>query len=593
MLAIGAVDRERILALVAASNGQLHLALDNCQHQTVIYGADDAIDAAAQQLRDMGGLCSRLDIARPYHTPLFATVAEGLGQFYAKVVYDEPRWRVYSCVTADVFPTDEAEIRQLATMQWSARVRFNETIEQMHAAGVRYFIEVGPASNLTNFVGDILSGNGHVAAAVDNRSRPGLRPFLHLLGRLFVHGRLKTLEPIYAGRSAIELDYGVRPEPKRQREREIANTLPYVALSQDDVEAVARLLRGASPESPPPPIETDVVTRANDVVLPVGEGAEPVLTQPRFDDIMASHLNLMQGFLRQQERVLNAGLALPPTVRSLPFVHRIVSRDAQQVVAECDLDRDGDGFLRNHILYTPAVSDVDVDLTGLAVVPLAGSLEMLLEVASLLSDKPPIALEEVAPKDWIAFDDAPSLTVRLVGEIMGDDRDVQRIRASLFVDEKLVVTGEVLCGETRPSALPALAPLAQTQEPVSKDDDLYRTGMFHGPLFQSIGSLRAWNEQGIDASLAPTPTLGFFAENEQPGFLLNPILIDAVGQLGAYWIEQARQGGFSTFPSRIERLETVRGGARSDGKLHAAGPNRLFRGRSVSDRRLRLLDACR
>jgi uncharacterized protein with GYD domain len=38
LLTVGAVDREVILEVVEASNDQLHLALDNCRHQSVLFG---------------------------------------------------------------------------------------------------------------------------------------------------------------------------------------------------------------------------------------------------------------------------------------------------------------------------------------------------------------------------------------------------------------------------------------------------------------------------------------------------------------------------------------------------------------------------
>ena len=35
--------------------------------------------------------------------------------------------------------------------QWRSKVRFRETIEAMHASGVRLFVELGPRGNLSAF----------------------------------------------------------------------------------------------------------------------------------------------------------------------------------------------------------------------------------------------------------------------------------------------------------------------------------------------------------------------------------------------------------------------------------------------------------
>ena len=70
---------------------------------------------------------------------------------------------LYSCASAGPFPAGAKAVRELAAAQWSTKVRFRETIEQMHADGVRYFVEVGPSGNLTAFVNDVLAGKERCA----------------------------------------------------------------------------------------------------------------------------------------------------------------------------------------------------------------------------------------------------------------------------------------------------------------------------------------------------------------------------------------------------------------------------------------------
>jgi phosphopantetheinyl transferase (holo-ACP synthase) len=79
--------------------------------------------------------------------------------------------------------------------------------------------------------------------------------------------------------------------------------------------------------------------------------------------------------------------------------------------------------------------------------------------------------------------------------------------------------------------------------------------MFHGPVFQSVREITGWNDQGIDARLFNVTLDGFFAEGATPRLVLNPVLLDAVGQLAAYWVAQHAGTDFNCFPSTIERIE--------------------------------------
>ena len=98
-------------------------------------------------------------------------------------------------------------------------------------------------------------------------------------------------------------------------------------------------------------------------------------------------------------------------------------------------------------------------------------------------------------------------------------------------------------------------PLADPQPSIGRDEDLYLTGMFHGPLFHSVAGVAAWDASGMDAWLADTPLDGFFQPGDRPAFVLNPILLDAVGHVTAFWVGQYLGTNFSCFPSSIEAID--------------------------------------
>ncbi|MGH8642340.1 MAG: type I polyketide synthase, partial [Burkholderiales bacterium] len=364
LLTVGAVSRARVLEEVERSAGVLHLALDNCPHQTVLYGPRAALEATAERLGALGGLCAWLPFDRAYHTPLFAPVSRALEKFFEDVPFGRASIPVYSCATAAPFPDDADAARRLAAAQWSSRVRFCETIDRLYEEGVRQFIEVGPSGNLTAFVDDILREREHLAVSSNTRTRPGLEQLQHLLARLFVHGTTPRLDVLFEPRALAALDMD-QPLPETRPAPLVANTLPYIALGDARRERLRALL-----VSPPPAVLA--VEPAEDTIEEVSE---------------------------------LGGQALDAAARSFPLISRVLEQDDEQVQAETDADVATQRYLRDHILYTAHVSDRDPELHGLAVVPLAVSLEMLAEVAALIARQAYLVqLKNVHAHNWIALD---------------------------------------------------------------------------------------------------------------------------------------------------------------------------------------------
>ena len=104
----------------------------------------------------------------------------------------------------------------------------------------------------------------------------------------------------------------------------------------------------------------------------------------------------MRQFLDVQQSVMTAAAGPLSTSEAMdeggayPFLHRIVARDADRLTAECDLDA-GDEFLRQHVLYSMHVSDLDPALTALRS-SRARQLEMI-------ARRPP-RLPAVVPGGW-------------------------------------------------------------------------------------------------------------------------------------------------------------------------------------------------
>lgn len=561
LMTVGAVDRNEVLKLIEEFNGRLHLALDNCHHQSVLFGPKDAMEFAAQRLRTSGGLCSYLPFDRAYHTPLFEPVSAAIERFYEDVSFGAPQVPVYTCLTAGLFPSDAVEARRAAARQWSSRVRFTDTVERMHADGVRYFIEVGPSGNLTAFVDDVLKGRKYLAASANNRNRKGILQLQHLLAQLFAQGRDFNAHYLFRGRGARQLDFHDTTQRARRPAPPLSNTLPYIRLSDGELNELRALVQG----------RTGVNARDGEYASAAfdecdggdgGDGAvHPGAAVPP-GQFMADYFAVMQEFLARQERVIAASLGSPQTMAERftqwPFIQRLLEKSEDTAVAEFDLDVARHPFLQQHILYASRVSDLDPDLHSLPVVPLTVSLEMLAETAGLLAGLPVLqALENVRAYNWIALDGGQK-TVRMVARRLPDGDGEERVHTALYDGDAVLLEGDAVFSAEATQSMPRLVPLAAPRPPVWQDHELYTSGMFHGPMYHSVRHLIAWDETGIDAQLAATPTGDFFGDGATPVFYLNPVLMDAVGHLTAFWIAETRGTDFSCFPSSIRRIELTR-----------------------------------
>jgi malonyl CoA-acyl carrier protein transacylase len=284
-LAAAGADAETVTGFLAGIGAQVHIAMDNCPHQTVFLGAEPEMQKALRALGERGVICQGLPFDRPYHTRLFRAYAEKLRPFFEKWLTGRANLPTYSCTIADRFPEDRRRLCDIAVDHWAEPVRFRRTIEKMHADGVRLFVEVGPRGNLTSFVSDILGKREGLALAANMAGRSGLAQIHHVVGLLAAHGVPLSTDYLYAGkprtRPACEASsgqddrHGSGPAPMR-----IELELPRLRL-----DAAAGTLRKGS-RSPEAQIHTESSCPA-----------------------MGAYFDTMERFLSVQREVMEAYLA--------------------------------------------------------------------------------------------------------------------------------------------------------------------------------------------------------------------------------------------------------------------------------------------
>ncbi len=110
--------------------------------QLVISGSLEGVRLAGELLKTQGAKVIPLSVGGAFHSPLMQPAQDKLQAAIENTKFRSPRCPIYQNV--DALPTtDIATIRRKLTQQLTAPVRWQQTIENMLAANIRQFVEVG------------------------------------------------------------------------------------------------------------------------------------------------------------------------------------------------------------------------------------------------------------------------------------------------------------------------------------------------------------------------------------------------------------------------------------------------------------------
>ncbi len=431
LLAIGGADHGLIVSLVAERE-DLYLALDNCPNQVVLCGTAEALEYVMKKLEGTGAICQRLPFARAYHTPWFESFAKRLRVYFESVRLGAPAVPLYSCVTADRFPDDVAEVREIAAVGWARTVRFRETIHRMYEDGVRIFVEVGPRGNLRSFIDDTLRGKAYAAISSNVEYRSGILQLHHLLGQLIAHGVSMRLDHLYEHRDPQSAQLP-KPAGPRPAMKVLLNMQPmrlpadFAPMSQPKRPNESPR-NGSAKAAPPKPPTVLMRPEAATPVAPAAVAPVPVPAPVTFTPapvsgraaVMQQHYATMTQFLDMQRQVMGtllgqrspASFPVPaaPVVSStdsapprLPFISEVVELIPGK--SSRALYRFRQEPLFEHHALGRDVSEEDPTLVGLPIVPLTVSVEILAEGAALLEPGRIVTgMRNMRSQRWIMLD---------------------------------------------------------------------------------------------------------------------------------------------------------------------------------------------
>ncbi len=527
LLTVGGLERNLLYSLLRRYEG-VYIALENCPHQVVIGGERKTMEEVFNLLVKEGGICSFLPFDRPYHTPLFKPALRFLRRYYEKLKFSPPQIPTFSCATTLPYPRSIPEIRKIALQQWVEPVRFQQTIENLYAEGIRIFLEVGPRGNLTGFVEDILRGRPHLTIPLDRMNRSGIEQLQHALGILLACGFPVELENLFKGVPSLHLK-------KPGREIRLSTSLPRLQVRTEILTPMDKV--------PPEPEEE---------ILP--------------DRVMEEYFRTMEKFLSSQRDILSAFLGErvpePPKEKvpsEFPFVGEVVEyEEGRRVVVRKTLHLEEEIFLWDHTFGTE-ISVLDPTLKALPVMPLTSSVEVLAEVASLLAPgKKLLRMENIRAYRWITFEEGarevevhaflkekhPHLGIEVEMREIEDQKRTPLIRGQAIFQEDY---------PTPPS--PKEFRLKNLKEKEVPRGGIYPGHLFHGKSFQLLKKVTAVGDDGLEAVVEVLPISNLFKSNPRPRFLTHPLLTDAMGSCFGIWSDYHLGRGESIFPFSIKSLK--------------------------------------
>ena len=151
MCAIMAMDAEKIEQVISDIKG-VTIANYNCPGQIVITGEKEAVEKAAESLKEAGAKRTvMLNVSGPFHSPMLIPAGERLREELDKINMSELQIPYVTNVTAEKVDSI-SETKDLLETQVSASVRWMQSMEYIISEGVDTFVEIGPGRTLAGFM---------------------------------------------------------------------------------------------------------------------------------------------------------------------------------------------------------------------------------------------------------------------------------------------------------------------------------------------------------------------------------------------------------------------------------------------------------
>lgn len=155
MAAIVKLPAKAVLEIVeecrAETGAMLVAANFNTPLQTVISGAKAAIELACNKAKALKGRSVPLRVSGAFHSQMMAQANEELAAIITKIKWNDPAFPVYCNVDASPVQIGR-EAREKILSQMVSPVRWLQTLQNLYAAGARWWLEISPQPVLGKMV---------------------------------------------------------------------------------------------------------------------------------------------------------------------------------------------------------------------------------------------------------------------------------------------------------------------------------------------------------------------------------------------------------------------------------------------------------
>ena len=516
------------------------LVVDFSPRQKTYAVARDFADEALSAFSAAGLRAVRLDLDRPFNTPLCESLVPAIRKFATGWMTRVPVVDVYSCATADRLPSGLKAARDDTAGRWARPVRFVDTVRKMYADGYRVFLEVGPRGLMTAAVGDTLRDEEHAAIALDSIHRRGLLQIQHALGQLAALGADLDISGVFRRRNARKLDFDavLSLEVRKVSEMRLSRSFPRLTL-----------------------LSGDKVLREGGSVLaePHGRGAKA-----------AARAAAIARDARRQ-RQFDFG-AMNPLVSDADVIAASpgVSVELSKCFRISELP-----FIGDYALGTSQLSYSDPNLKGLVLLSLSVGAEVMAETAEMVvPNRHLVRIEDLNRRRMVAFDKgelklfvrAERVAARKTGEHAVKVQVREDAPDSAYTWPVMEAT--FVLSDAPPPARPVSpSPLPRPRSVHWSGRDVYPARVSVGKRLRGIQFVDAWSEKGIDYEVTVPPLAGNVSFTRFPMWVVNPLLMEIVTSGFTLWRSHERLAGAFSFPFRLRRLSFGGPAPKEDAKL--------------------------
>ncbi|MEV6584097.1 SDR family NAD(P)-dependent oxidoreductase, partial [Streptomyces sp. NPDC051582] len=196
MAAIEATEPE-LLPYLTDSVG---IAAINSPRSIVVSGTEEAVEAIRAAFTEQGRKTTRLRVSHAFHSPLMDPALAEFHLVAESVTRHEPRIPVVAGVHGAL--SEDWGTPEYWTRHLREAVRFSDSVQHLHAKGVRTFLELGPDAILTALTQNTLDGTEAVVEPAVRKNRPEARTLLTALARLHATGTAVDWTAVHAGSGA-------------------------------------------------------------------------------------------------------------------------------------------------------------------------------------------------------------------------------------------------------------------------------------------------------------------------------------------------------------------------------------------------------